>query len=66
MHRKLSLFAEDNFVLREEFREVPLDVSVASGGAAELRCAPPRGHPPPTLSWTRNGHEIDFTSLGDR
>ncbi|XP_064085211.1 roundabout homolog 2-like [Macrobrachium nipponense] len=46
-------------VLREEFRVAPSDVTATSGERAQLMCSPPRGHPPPELTWSRNGHEID-------
>ncbi|XP_063592498.1 roundabout homolog 2-like [Penaeus indicus] len=53
-------------VLREEFRTLPQDMSVASGERAEIACSPPRGHPPPDLAWTRNGHPIDLKEEAER
>nr|XP_053630897.1 roundabout homolog 1-like [Cherax quadricarinatus] len=53
-------------MLREEFRTVPQDVAAASGDRAEILCVPPRGHPPPDLSWTRNGHPIALKEEAER
>ncbi|XP_071518345.1 roundabout homolog 2-like [Panulirus ornatus] len=53
-------------MLREEFKTVPQDVAAASGERAEILCVPPKGHPPPKLSWTRNGQPIDLKEEGER
>ncbi|KFP04483.1 Roundabout 4, partial [Calypte anna] len=47
--------------LREDFRQPPGDVAVASGDPAVLECVPPRGHPEPSISWKKDG-----ARLGDR
>ncbi|XP_043241090.1 roundabout homolog 2-like [Amphibalanus amphitrite] len=47
--------------LREEFRVSPQDVQVAQTETARLRCDPPRGHPPPEVTWLRNGEPLDVT-----
>uniref|UniRef100_A0A4W4EZJ8 Roundabout, axon guidance receptor, homolog 1 (Drosophila) n=1 Tax=Electrophorus electricus TaxID=8005 RepID=A0A4W4EZJ8_ELEEL len=46
-------------VLRDEFRQNPADVMVAEGEPAVLECQPPRGHPEPTISWRKDGANID-------
>ncbi|XP_061607734.1 roundabout homolog 1-like isoform X4 [Phyllopteryx taeniolatus] len=48
-------------ILRDDFRQNPVDVMVAVGEPAVLECQPPRGHPEPTISWRKNG-----LNLGDR
>ncbi|XP_068207624.1 LOW QUALITY PROTEIN: protein sax-3-like [Palaemon carinicauda] len=53
-------------VLREEFRVLPMSVSAASGERAEILCVPPKGHPTPELTWSRNGHEIDLNEEPNR
>ncbi|TWW76976.1 Roundabout -like protein 1 [Takifugu flavidus] len=37
----------------------PADVIVAAGEPAVLECQPPRGHPEPTISWKKDGVNID-------
>ncbi|XP_035391356.1 roundabout homolog 1-like [Electrophorus electricus] len=46
-------------ILRDEFRQNPADVMVAEGEPAVLECQPPRGHPEPTISWRKDGANID-------
>lgn len=46
-------------VLRDDFRQNPVDVMVAVGEPAVLECQPPRGHPEPTISWRRDGTNLD-------
>ncbi|XP_037125480.1 roundabout homolog 1-like isoform X1 [Syngnathus acus] len=46
-------------ILRDDFRQNPVDVMVAVGEPAVLECQPPRGHPEPTISWRKNGLNID-------
>jgi len=46
-------------VLRDDFRQNPVDVMVAVGEPAVLECQPPRGHPEPTISWRRDGANLD-------
>uniref|UniRef100_A0A3B4ZMB9 Roundabout guidance receptor 1 n=1 Tax=Stegastes partitus TaxID=144197 RepID=A0A3B4ZMB9_9TELE len=46
-------------ILRDDFRQNPADVIVAAGEPAVLECQPPRGHPEPTISWKKDGTNID-------
>lgn len=46
-------------VLRDDFRQNPADVMVAEGEPAVLECQPPRGHPEPTISWRKDGTNIN-------
>nr|XP_057934538.1 roundabout homolog 1-like isoform X2 [Doryrhamphus excisus] len=46
-------------ILRDDFRQNPVDVMVAVGEPAVLECQPPRGHPEPTISWRKNGLTIN-------
>uniref|UniRef100_A0A8C4E3M0 Roundabout homolog 1 n=1 Tax=Dicentrarchus labrax TaxID=13489 RepID=A0A8C4E3M0_DICLA len=46
-------------ILRDDFRQNPLDVMVAVGEPAVLECQPPRGHPEPTISWRKDGANLD-------
>ncbi|XP_029030349.2 roundabout homolog 1-like [Betta splendens] len=46
-------------ILRDEFRQNPVDVMVAVGEPAVLECQPPRGHPEPTISWRKDGSSLD-------
>uniref|UniRef100_A0A8C5N8P4 Roundabout homolog 2-like n=1 Tax=Gouania willdenowi TaxID=441366 RepID=A0A8C5N8P4_GOUWI len=45
-------------ILRDDFRQAPIDVVVAAGEPAVLECVPPRGHPEPTVSWKRNNVRV--------
>ncbi|XP_036379292.1 roundabout homolog 1-like isoform X1 [Megalops cyprinoides] len=45
--------------LRDDFRQNPSDVMVAAGEPAVLECQPPRGHPEPTISWKKDGANIN-------
>uniref|UniRef100_A0A8B9GQY9 Roundabout guidance receptor 1 n=1 Tax=Astyanax mexicanus TaxID=7994 RepID=A0A8B9GQY9_ASTMX len=45
--------------LRDDFRQNPADVMVAEGEPAVLECQPPRGHPEPTISWRKDGTNIN-------
>lgn len=56
----LSLFFSlSPSVLRDDFRQNPVDVMVAAGEPAVMECQPPRGHPEPTISWKKDGVAID-------
>uniref|UniRef100_A0A4W6F646 Roundabout, axon guidance receptor, homolog 1 (Drosophila) n=1 Tax=Lates calcarifer TaxID=8187 RepID=A0A4W6F646_LATCA len=46
-------------ILRDDFRQNPVDVMVAVGEPAVLECQPPRGHPEPTISWRKDGGNLD-------
>ncbi|XP_028276718.1 roundabout homolog 1-like [Parambassis ranga] len=46
-------------ILRGDFRQNPVDVMVAAGEPAVLECQPPRGHPEPTISWRKDGANLD-------
>nr|XP_054926797.1 protein sax-3-like isoform X2 [Dermacentor andersoni] len=45
-------------VLRDEFRQLPKSVRVAAGESATLECLPPRGHPEPTVTWFKDGAQV--------
>ena len=36
----------------------PQDAQVAQAETVRLQCIPPRGHPPPDLTWRRNGEPL--------
>ncbi|XP_037517448.1 roundabout homolog 1 [Rhipicephalus sanguineus] len=44
--------------LRDEFRQLPKSVRVAAGESATLDCVPPRGHPEPTVTWFKDGAQV--------
>ncbi|XP_044079073.1 roundabout homolog 1-like isoform X5 [Siniperca chuatsi] len=46
-------------ILRDDFRQNPVDVMVAVGEPAVLECQPPRGHPEPTISWRKDGANLE-------
>ncbi len=47
-------------VLKDKFRLEPSDVGVLEGGSARFDCAPPKGSPPATTFWKKDGRIIDF------
>lgn len=51
-------------VLRDEFRNEPRDVKVASGEPAVLECSSPRGNPDPSVHWTKDGQTLDVEVNG--
>jgi len=51
-------------VMRDEFREEPADVELATGHTAILRCRPPRAEPEPLVTWKKDG--VALPSDGDR
>lgn len=49
-------------VLRDKFRLEPEDTGVVKGGTARLVCAAPKGTPPATVFWKKNGKILDITA----
>lgn len=50
-------------VIRDEFREQPLNTNRVVGDDVILQCRPPRGDPEPRVQWKKNG---TFVSTGNR
>ncbi|XP_025047907.1 roundabout homolog 4 isoform X4 [Alligator sinensis] len=48
--------------LQDDFQLHPSDLVVAVGEQVRLQCAPPRGHPEPTVSWKKDGVPINQES----
>ncbi|CAN7939524.1 unnamed protein product, partial [Ixodes hexagonus] len=48
--------------LREEFRATPKSMRVAAGESATLECVAPRGHPEPTVTWFKDGAQVQTGS----
>ncbi|KAG8568224.1 hypothetical protein GDO81_013928 [Engystomops pustulosus] len=46
-------------VLKEEFRQEPLDKVVIAGRPLVIDCSPPKGHPEPLVTWRKNGVLLD-------
>ncbi|KAL2094463.1 hypothetical protein ACEWY4_009182 [Coilia grayii] len=55
----LSAARHTGAVLRDDFRQNPADAVVAAGEPVLFECQPPRGHPEPTISWRKDGLNID-------
>ncbi|CAF4901089.1 unnamed protein product [Pieris macdunnoughi] len=51
-------------VLRDEFRNEPRDVKVASGEPAMLECSSPKGAPDPSVHWVKDGRTLDVDVNG--
>lgn len=50
-------------LIKDDFRQEPVDTSQSIHSAVTLHCKPPRGEPEPEISWLHNGKAV---SLGDR
>jgi len=37
----------------------PENARVAEGDTAMLQCSPPQGSPPPVVTWTKDGEQLD-------
>ena len=48
-------------MLRGNFLEEPLDTWVARRDEVELPCSPPEGHPPPQVTWRKDGGTLNLT-----
>ncbi|XP_069802618.1 roundabout homolog 4 isoform X2 [Dendropsophus ebraccatus] len=46
-------------VLKDEFRQEPLDRVVIAGRTLVIDCSPPKGHPEPVVTWRKNGVLLD-------
>ncbi|CAN2388121.1 angiogenesis [Pristimantis euphronides] len=46
-------------VLKDEFRQEPLDKVVIAGRPLVIECSPPKGHPEPVVTWRKNGVLLD-------
>ncbi|CAJ0967073.1 unnamed protein product [Ranitomeya imitator] len=46
-------------VLKDEFRQEPLDKVVIAGRPLVINCSSPKGHPEPTVTWRKNGALLD-------
>ena len=64
----MNIVSENQFSGKTYFytiasREIPVDTDAALGDRnVTLGCAPPRGHPEPTVRWKKDGEVIDLTS----
>lgn len=47
-------------VLQEDFQIQPQDTVATVGEQVTLECAPPWGHPEPTVSWWKDGKSLTF------
>ncbi|XP_073440992.1 roundabout homolog 4 isoform X8 [Dendrobates tinctorius] len=46
-------------VLKDEFRQEPLDKVVIAGRPLVINCSSPKGHPEPMVTWRKNGALLD-------
>ncbi|XP_055865507.1 roundabout homolog 1-like isoform X5 [Biomphalaria glabrata] len=46
-------------VIRDDFRENPQPVTVATGETATFRCTPPKGEPEPKVLWHKDGNPVN-------
>ncbi|XP_075695324.1 roundabout homolog 4 isoform X2 [Rhinoderma darwinii] len=46
-------------VLKDEFRQEPLDKEVIAGRTLVIDCSPPKGHPEPAVTWRKNGAPVN-------
>ena len=45
-------------VLRDDFRQEPMDTTTAVGQTVVLHCRPPRGKPDPKVIWRKDGESV--------
>ena len=45
-------------VIRDDFRQEPVDTTRSVGSSVVLHCKPPRGEPEVQVSWLKNGKEL--------
>ena len=45
-------------VIRDDFRQEPVDTTESVGSTAILHCKPPRGEPDVEVVWLKNGKEL--------
>lgn len=47
-------------VIKDDFREEPIDETKSVGSTVVLRCRPPKGEPDPQVSWTYNSGPVNL------
>ena len=45
-------------VIRDDFRQEPIDMTKSRKSTVKFECIPPRGEPEPTVAWQHNGKDI--------